>query len=339
MPSAERIAWAKFRVFVVCVVALVILGTLCYLLTGGTLFKETTTLHTFIPDATGLDQQSPVRVNGIDVGKVVSVSLSGSSDPNRIVKVLFTVELSRLPSITSDSSLQISTDTLVGDKFVDISTGKSPHSVSSGGEVPYQSQPALLTSLDLSQFEQVLRGIDSVLADMEEGRGPVGQFVVGEQLYDSVRKRVAEVQRSIHSAAEATGSVGRLVYTDQHHRAILDSVLRLDQSLAQLQSGQGTGGRLLEDSAQYEQFLAETRDLRKAIRSLRSTDLMQTDQMYRDWDQRVGSLIRSVDDFNASPLIGTTAMYDNLNGAARDWQKSMQMLRQNPKAYLRLKIF
>lgn len=339
MPSAERIAWAKFRVFVVCMVALVILGTLCYLLTGGTLFKETTTLYTFIPDATGLAPESLVRVNGIDVGKVVSISLSGYSDPNRIVKVLFTVELSRLPSITSDSSLQISSDTLVGDKFVDISTGKSPRSVRAGGEVPYQSQPAPLTTLDLTQFEKILRGIDSVLADVEEGRGPVGQFVAGEQFYDSVRKRVAEVQRSLHSAVETTGSVGRLVYTDQNYRAILDSVLRLDESLAKLQSGQGDAGRFLEDTAQYEQFLAETRDLRKAIRSLRSTDLMQTDQVYRDWDRRVGSLIRSVDDFNASPLMSNTAMYDNLNGAAREWQKTIRTFRQNPKAYLRLKMF
>ena len=91
MPSARQIRWAKFRVVTVSAAAVVILSILSYLLTGGTLLTARATMHLYIPDATGLGPGAPVRVDGIGVGKVRSVALSGSSQPNRIVKVTMTL--------------------------------------------------------------------------------------------------------------------------------------------------------------------------------------------------------------------------------------------------------
>ena len=84
MPSRRRVTWAKFRVAAVCVVAAVIVGTLVYVLTGGTLLQKKATVYLYIPDATGLTSDSPVRVDGIAVGKVASVDLSGSNKPDRV---------------------------------------------------------------------------------------------------------------------------------------------------------------------------------------------------------------------------------------------------------------
>src|ERR1035437_10717688 len=103
MPSERQIRWAKFRVLTVCAVAMVILSILAYLLTGGSVLTEKATMYLYIPDATGLGPGAPVRVNGIGVGKVRLVDLSGSTEPNRIVKVTLTVERDRLASIPDDS--------------------------------------------------------------------------------------------------------------------------------------------------------------------------------------------------------------------------------------------
>src|ERR1700740_3664569 len=101
MPSASRVRWAKFRVSVLTTAALAILLTLFYLLTGGTLLEQKASIYLYVPDATGLDKDAPVQVNGIDVGKVAKVELSGQTDPNRIVKIIMTVERERLESITT----------------------------------------------------------------------------------------------------------------------------------------------------------------------------------------------------------------------------------------------
>src|SRR5579871_1716365 len=96
---ARGVTWARFRVTVVAITALAILSVLVYLLTGGTLLTEKITLYLYIPDATGLDSSSLVRVNGIDVGKVDKVDLSGSSEPNRVVRLTLKIENEKLADI------------------------------------------------------------------------------------------------------------------------------------------------------------------------------------------------------------------------------------------------
>jgi ABC-type transporter Mla subunit MlaD len=141
MPSARRVKWAKFRIAAVAVSACAILGTLIYLLTGGSLLRERTELYLFIPDATGLGRDSPVRVDGIGVGKVTSVALSGSSEPNRVVRVVMSVHRDQLSEIPKDSFAQITAETVVGDQFVDVTSGKSAEPIRPGSELAYKAQP------------------------------------------------------------------------------------------------------------------------------------------------------------------------------------------------------
>src|SRR4051812_7276995 len=103
MRSKERVRWAQLRVGFTSAVALLILGVLLYLLTGGALFTEKTSLYLYVPDATGVAQGSPVRVDGIGVGKVGSVSLSGSRDPNRVVRLTLRIERESLAMIPTAS--------------------------------------------------------------------------------------------------------------------------------------------------------------------------------------------------------------------------------------------
>src|SRR5271157_3848106 len=144
MPSARRVRWARFRAVAVAVSACAILGTLVWLLIGGSLLSERAALFLFIPDATGLAPGSPVRVDGIGVGKVTSVALSGSSEPERVVKVILSVDRDHLSEIPMDSFAQISADNVVGDQFVDVTSGNSAEHVRPGGEIAYQAQPELL---------------------------------------------------------------------------------------------------------------------------------------------------------------------------------------------------
>ena len=339
MPSVLQVRWAKFRVATVSTVALLILMILVYLLTGGTLLQPKTHLYLYINDATGLGSGSPVRVDGIGVGVVDWVKFSGSNDPNRIVRVQMTVERERLPSITADSIAQISNDTFVGDKFVDITTGKSPDHVPENGELHFKAQPDLMRSVDLTDFEHQLRAVDETLADIESGRSPFGQFVIGDQVYNSMRRRFAELQNSLKRAEATNAQIGGLLYTDVLYRKIHAPILQLDQKIAFLQSGQGELGRLLRDPAQFQQFRGMLQDLKKSIADARQADFMQSDEAYPGWSNTIESLGRQVDNINSSRMLNATDLYESLNGAAREMQKSVKDFRDNPKKYLRLKVF
>jgi phospholipid/cholesterol/gamma-HCH transport system substrate-binding protein len=162
---------------------------------------------------------------------------------------------------------------------------------------------------------------------------------MGEQMYNDLRKRFAQIQAGIRAAASTASNVGRELHTDQLYRQMSQPLLDLDRSLARLQSGQSDAGRLLRDSAQYEKLRGDMADLRRSIADLRAGDLMQSDSLYVDWNRRLLSLIESVDAFNRAPAMTTPQAYDNLNGMARELQGTLRDFRQNPRKFMRMKMF
>ncbi len=339
MPSAQRVNWAKFRVLTVSVAALLILGTIVYLLTGGSLLEPKVTLFLYLDDATGLAQGSPVRVDGIGVGKIDALELTGSNQLNRVVRVALKVERDRLQSITTDSTAQATSDTPIGDKFVDITSGVKPEHLPAGGEIRFKGSTELMKSIDLAQFQKKIREIEQLLDDVEQARSPLGQFIAGDDLYNQLRDKISALQKSMHTAADTTTAVGQALYTDALYRQIVDPVRQLDEGLAKLQSGQGTIGPMLRDNQQYEQVRAQVANLRRSLGTLRNGEMMTSDAAYQGWIRQVEAVIRSVDDFQSTPMMTTSAVYDNFAGMAKDLQATMKDFRENPRKYLRVKIF
>jgi hypothetical protein len=80
-------------------------------------------------------------------------------------------------------------------------------------------------------------------------------------------------------------------------------------------------------------------DLRKGIAQARSGPLLASEALYTDWNRKLGQWIAAVDDVNSNPALETSAAYDNLNGMARTLRDTLRDFRQNPRKYLRLKVF
>jgi len=339
MPSARRVRWAKFRVTSVSLAAIIILATLIYLLTGGTLLEKKVMLYLYIRDATGLSRESPVRVDGIDVGKVSAVVFSGSNNPLRIVKVTLSVGRDKLDSISTDSTTQISADTLIGDKFVDIVSGKAPDHIAPFGELNFKDQPDMMRTIDLVDFERQLRIVDTTLADIESGANPLGQFILTDTVYQSLRKKFIELQRAIRVAKLTTSFAGSVIYTDALYRKMREPFVQLDQALARLQAGQGGLGKFLRDPAQYEQARAEVRDLRKSIADVQAAEFVSSDGMYAGWNRTLSGVIQKVDEVNAMPMFSSSEVFDNLKGAAAEMRNTFKDFREDPRKYLRLKVF
>ena len=238
----------------VCVAAMTILLTLFYLLTGGTLLAQKVTLYLYLPDGEGLEKDAPVRVEGIDVGTVKVVNLSHSGDPKRAVQVIMEIERARLPQIPADSEAEISSDSLVGDKFVDISSHPSPTALQPNGEIRLKESTDVMKAIDIRDLERQLLQVDTILRDLEAGRGPVGEFVHGRQMYDNSVKRFAEIEAAFSAAVSATTTVGNALYKDELYQQFMETLAGVDNTLARLQSGQGTAGIFLHDAAQYEEM-------------------------------------------------------------------------------------
>src|SRR5262249_14700000 len=107
MPQTRRLAWAQLRVGMMAIAAVAIFVVLVFLITGRRgLFTKTARIRTYVDDSALLKVGSPVRLNGMEVGNVKTVELSGESG-RRTVVVAMDVRREYLSRIPADSMAAI----------------------------------------------------------------------------------------------------------------------------------------------------------------------------------------------------------------------------------------
>src|SRR5580704_17433243 len=100
MPSPQKVKWAQLKVGILALVAMIIVAVLSFLLTGSEgLFQRTAILRTYLNDSAGMAVGATVRLNGIAIGSIDQVRLSGDRTKNRIVVISMLVKQDYLPQI------------------------------------------------------------------------------------------------------------------------------------------------------------------------------------------------------------------------------------------------
>lgn len=342
MRTAQRARWARFRVSVTTVVAIAILSVLLYLLTGGTLFEPKAMLITYLDDSLALANGAPVYMDGIKIGNVTSVELSRLKDPLKSVVVRFWVARQYLEQIPADSQTDLSSENVLGDKLLNIEPGKSPQHVRENGVLAQMPPSGMLSRLDITQFTAKLRSVDALFEDIQAGKGTMGEFVVGDQLYRDILSRVTDLQKDMDAAVNTKSSLGSLLYGTDTYRDLSLALQRLDGDLAGIQAGHGTAGKLLLDPAAYEEARSQVAEIRRAVEDAGQSSFLASDELFVSLNRGVAALIRAVDGFNegngAGQYLVNTQVYESLNGAAREMQSSLKEFRTDPRKFLRLRF-
>ncbi len=157
--KALRIAGALLGgTFLVCI--------FYYLWSSGLLIPKYQ-LSLYVPDASGLTVHAPVRLDGIQVGSVSAIKLAGeSASPQRRIELVLQVERRDQDAIRSDSNASLTTEGLLGNRYVSISRGFKGTVIQPGGEIP--SKPSLLLTLKDS-----MHFFDKTLDCLQQGKNAV----------------------------------------------------------------------------------------------------------------------------------------------------------------------
>lgn len=354
MASSHKSGWAKLRVGLMAIAALVILGVLIFLLTGtGKLFAKHATIYTYMTDSAALAPSSPVRINGIVSGKVEKVELSGETAPRRIIRVQMEIETDMLAQIPIDSVAAISAENVLGAKFINIRKGQSRSTVQPGGEIQaldttdfdevIQQGSTLLASLQL-----ILKRVDAIVGVVEAGKGSIGKLLVDEELYNRILAMASEGQKITRAMSGTQGTIGKLLYTDELHTDIRGSLQRVDSMLLGIQEGNGTAGKLLKDEALYNELKASVAELRTLVADLNAGKgsagkLLKSEELHDQIRGSLGKIDGMIDKINSGQgtigqLLVNPQLYDTLNGATGEMQQLIKDIRANPKKFLRIKL-
>jgi phospholipid/cholesterol/gamma-HCH transport system substrate-binding protein len=291
----------------------------------------------------GLNAGNPVQLNGVGVGKVKRVILP--LDPAESdIRVWIAVDSRYGERVRQDSQARIKTLGLLGDKFVEITSG-SPEApiIPSGGEIP----AAPMTSVDellatgedtMDNVVAISASLRTILARMERGEGLLGQLTTntetGERFSESVAATMESVQRVARELETGDGPLARLLRDRELADRLAATVGRLEGLLVQAQEGEGLLPQLLTDAETRRKFTAAvdglseaSADLARFTEKLESSEgLMQkllTDEAYaREVTENLRQMVERLNllsekltagEGTAAKLINDPAIYEAIN--------------------------
>ena len=354
MANPQKVSFAQMRVGILALAAMAIIAVLIFLLTGQqNFFTSTFQLRTFMNDSAGMAEGATARLNGIPVGVVEGLKLSGSRNPQRIVEIDMSIRTPFLNQIPKDSVAGISAANLLGDKFINITKGTSTDHVQANDEirsVPNQDIPELMAQSAglLAQFQSLLTRVNNILSYVEAGHGNIGKFLKDEELFTRLNATIAETQQILTAVRTGKGTLSRLLNEDTLYQDLHDTMSRVNALLADLQQGRGTAGKLLKDESLYDDLKKTTAQANQLLADLeagRGTlgKLLKDDALHRNVLQLLSKIDTTVDKLNSGQgtlgqLMINPQLYDNLTGATNEMHLLLQQVRANPKKFVQLKF-
>jgi phospholipid/cholesterol/gamma-HCH transport system substrate-binding protein len=354
MASQKKVRWAQLRTGILAAVAMVIAGVLIFLLTGqSNIFGGEFHLRTYMEDSAGMVGNDPVRVNGILVGYIGKIRLSGSRDPKRTVEIDMVIQEKYLDQIPDDSKSAISAANLLGSKYINITKGSHPKHVEPGGEIEslqLQDIPEILaqSSSLLAQFQTILGRVDGLLALVESGQGNIGKFIKDDSLYDRLNATAGEVEQLVKDVKNSNGTISHLLYDETFYNDMRKPLQRIDDMLAQVQQGKGSAGKLLYDPQLYDEARAGIVEAKKMLDNLNAGKgtagkLLTDDEIHKQLvliSQKVNTTLDKVNSGQGTigQLMVNPQLYDSINQTTREMNSLLKDIRGNPKKFLAIKL-
>jgi phospholipid/cholesterol/gamma-HCH transport system substrate-binding protein len=300
---------SALRVGLVILGAIVVLGIGVFLIGDkNNLFSRKNRYYIQFGSVSGLKPGSPVQLNGVDVGTVDKVVLP-QNPAEESIQVWIRVDgqyAARIRGPVSPgpmgpgqvnktaagaSQARIKTLGLLGDKFIDLSTGAPQFPViPNEGEIP-AAQPtnvdALLASGEnvMDNVVEISASLSTILGRMERGEGLLGDLTSdtesGRRLRDSLIGSSESMQRIANKIENGEGPLGRLLNDKAMADKLAGSLDRLDAVIASVQSGPGLAPALINDpqmKTSVQDTLAQlnqvAQDLHKFTADLETSDAL-----------------------------------------------------------------
>jgi phospholipid/cholesterol/gamma-HCH transport system substrate-binding protein len=218
------------------------------------LFRSKFPYETHFESASGLIAGNNVSLNGVVVGSVIEVRLSG--DPaDRTVRVVYDVVRRWAPMIRKSTRASIKTRGLLGDKYIELEGGKVDEpEVPIGGEIPPAQGAGLEKLLEgsgdlLTDLSAIAKSLKNILGRTENGEGFLGAITSNsdesKQLGNNFNETLHSLNAILAKIQQGQGLVGRLLIDDKYGKetseALAGAIHSVQSLLAQIDQGIRTG--------------------------------------------------------------------------------------------------
>lgn len=191
------------------------------------LFASRVEFRTSFADVGGLKPGAPVRLGGMDIGQVSSVSYSRSDPNDPIIYVGFWITVADAGRVRTDTKARISTKGLLGDKMLELTLGQSETPADPGSEVPGEAGVDMM-----NKVTGMADKAEVVMDNIARATKPLGD----EKLHKDLQGSIASLNHILDEVANGQGYPHRFLSDPNEAERISRVIDSLEKTADEAQS-------------------------------------------------------------------------------------------------------
>lgn len=310
------------KVGVFFIIGLITLGLMLEIGEKWNPFEKKVFYRTYLTSITGLKVGDPVRLSGVDVGKITTITILDD-------KIQIDFEVKPGTKIRTDSVAGLRLTNLLGGQFLGITFG-SPNAplLEPGGTVKgkdvanidiivdnvsdlTKDAKKFIEELNKNQNEVMhkisgilddnranlrdsIANLNSITTKFDRGEGSLALLLNDKALYNNTNETTTYLKDITGKISRGEGSVGKLVNDDAFYNDakvamsdIRDSMKDVKDIASKINKGEGTMGKLVNDEALYTELRDASKNISEISRKINDGQgtlgkLVNEDGLYRD---------------------------------------------------------
>lgn len=235
------------------------------------LFQSTFRLSGVFEDVAGLQPGNNVRLSGINIGTIESISLISDTT----VRVDIVIDESSRKFIKKDAIATIGSEGLIGNKVLVINPGTGGKKNIEDNDIIRTAQPidvddimiSLKTTIDNTAI--ITGDLAKISTNIESGKGTIGRLMMDQTWRENIQSTIVNLK---------DGSEKFVVFMDKSQQidnillsinSNIDSTSAVIQDLSKItssiQSGEGVAGKLLMDQSMGQNLDSTLINLKKGL--------------------------------------------------------------------------
>jgi phospholipid/cholesterol/gamma-HCH transport system substrate-binding protein len=262
MRNPNALKWSDLRTGIFFILGLGFAAYLGLVIGKNTnLFSGVTVVKIMSRDVQGLAENNFVSVSGKKIGTVSKMNFVTSHDSLYVVAELKLKE-EFAPLVTKDSKATIKSLGVLGDKYIDIITGKGP-SVANGDFISLDSEDGMASLT--GKASQAFTKINELLDHLNNGKGPAGRLISDEKMgaelaetISSLKATSTELSKISQKASHGDGLLPKLLNDKSMAKNTEETIAHINQTatktellITKLNNENGTLGQLSSNPALY----------------------------------------------------------------------------------------
>jgi phospholipid/cholesterol/gamma-HCH transport system substrate-binding protein len=331
----------------------VTLAILVFLISGTTgIFTRKITLITFFDNAEGVRAGQPVDFQGVPIGNVTSVRIvpGRPESPVEVVMKISSAYADFIRTGKTGSTATVQTQGVLGESFIDIDSRKAtgPAAVNGAelrpGNTPGYQDVIRSSQSTLQNIDVLLDRANKILAQVQEGRGTLGQVINDPTMINKINGILNQVQTLLNDVSNGKGTIGKFFSDDSLYRKTNEAVDKIDRMIDEINKGQGSLGKFVKDESLYSnanQTLVKANKLVDDINAGKGTAgrLLKDEALARKLHNTIDKLSDIVDrleagEGSAGRLFKDPSIYNNTDQLLVETRTLIKSIRENPKKYL-----